>query len=674
MKFKTVMSVALSLLLMTAVMFGSAAPAPQGEEGKDVKCPGKVGVLVEVVGTHNFSEFKTLENKILPASSSDFNSTVTGTVKSVGVSVGKEVKAGEIVLELDGGKLETELKDAEAKVKVWKKKLQQRRNWKVRSERAERNAEEIIKKNSEIVARNKEQLKNLTLTSPVNGIITEINVAAGDKLEPGTKLATVITLDQVKIKLTDYADKLSAGQSVSFKVKELSKEFTGTVAKDSDGDTFIVADNPGKNINSGMTANFRVLVEEHKDVVVLPEAKILKEGSDSVVYVANGKVAKRVVLKMGPAEKGMVLIKEGLSAGDELIVSAILSAKGGTLRDSLSCLEDNKKITVMVKHDAKDRYVKRKKGASKKPVSMTAEKKEMKKEQKEEKKRVVVKKASGTEAHGKTEGSSDLPPQDVFANYLTNNRESLQYNSFRRSAKGGMEVIYISCDEAAKDRILAIMDKFKAKEVAVTKSGDDFQVEASFTAAEHSEMAKSKSSKMRRPRRERAASNSRFRIGANLSYQKMSDSNFEDVYGRFVTVGADLSYMITDKLDVWLSAQTGSKSTAIPDFPEITLKFTLTPVALDLRYYFKRSSTWEFFGGAGLSYYTFKEENPIEEVSDNAVGFNILGGAYYNFTNNLAVQLLFRYNIVKKTIEEPQVDNELDLTSAELLFGISFRF
>ncbi|MCP5052710.1 MAG: biotin/lipoyl-binding protein [bacterium] len=673
MKFKTVMSIALSLLLMTSMALGIAAA--QGDETKPVKCPKKVGVLVEEVVTGTFMEYKDLEKKILPGRSDDFNSTVTGTVKTVAVAVGSEVKTGDVVIQLDGDALNEAIATSSAQIKKWKRILFKRKNWKVRSENAEKNAERIIKSNEKTVASSQEQLKQLDLTSPVDGIITHLAVATGDQINPGSRLGTIINIETVKIPLTTYAGKVKEGQAVKFSVKEISKTVAGKVIKGADNVTYIAAANPGKQIRSGMNAQFKILFKKHTDVVVLPEMKVMKEDGSAFVYVTNGKRARKAALKTGPEGKGMVVVREGLSAGDELIVAEVLSAKQGTLRDELTCLEDNKKIAILIKNEAKGRYSKRKKGAAKKPVSMMAEKPVKKTEAPPKKeKTVVVKKETKTEP--KKKQAEGLDAVDVFVDYLTNNKDSLKYKRFKKMSNRDAAVVVVYCDEAAKDRLVSIMDKFKARKYDVlTPSEGSYEVEATFDAPKRTvRVEKGKPGKVRRPRRERTAPAGRFRIGVHGSFSQMSDTAFKDVYGNFVVPGIDLAVFVTDKIDVWASVSTGSKTAEIPGFTDFTLKFKLTPAALDVRYYFKRDATWDFFAGAGISYFAFEEENPIENVKDNAMGFNMLGGVYYNVANNISVQLAFRYNFVKKTITEPEVDNDLDLSGPELLFGISFRF
>ena len=163
---------------------------------------------------------------------------------------------------------------------------------------------------------------------------------------------------------------------------------------------------------------------------------------------------------------------------------------------------------------------------------------------------------------------------------------------------------------------------------------------------------------------------SKFQIGVFASYYRMFDSVFETVYGRMVGFGVDISFRVSDNIDIWASGAVSSKKTDV-DWSDQQLEFKFTPISLDLRYFFKKSEKWDFFGGAGVNLYPFEDTNPIENVKDNAFGLNAIGGAYYHLTEKLSVKLFLRFNMVKKTIEN--ADNDLNMNSAELLFGLSYK-
>lgn len=587
MKFKTVVNIALTLLIFTSVAFAVPQETTKADE-KPVKCPGKVGVLVQEIKPAVFEEFKNLNLTVIPGKLEDVATPQNGAVKSVEKALGSEVNAGDVLVILDDASIKHEITNAKAEIKRWKRILWQREHWKTRSPRAEAQAKRLIKKSEDLLAEKETQLKQCSITSPISGVVSQLKVKEGDHVSKDFILLTVSNMEKVLVPVTQYGDKVAEGQAFKVKIKELSKVFKGLGVKADK--TYLVIDNPMMEIKKGMTAEFKLLFHTHQDAVVVAKARILKDDSGEFVYVVNGNNARKAMLKTGPVEQDRVLIKDGLKTGDEMIVAEVLKAKTGTLRDEIACLQDGKKIKIMVMDDAKGKYVKRKKGAKSPPVPVMAGKKEKTKAKPEtkqmpEKKKVVVKKAE--------------KPEKI--------------------------------KQPKKKKIQPVPGQHKAK----------------------------------------------FRVGAHISYTKMTSQDFEDVYGRMMTFGIDLSYFITDKIDIWASVATGKKTGEVPDFPEVGLEFSYVPVSIDVRYFFKRGYKFDIFAGLGLNYYSFEEkisDLELDNVSDSAVGFNMLGGAYYHLTRSFSAQIMLRWNAVKKTIEEPQVDNDVDLGGIELLFGFTFSF
>ena len=254
-----------------------------------------------------------------------------------------------------------------------------------------------------------------------------------------------------------------------------------------------------------------------------------------------------------------------------------------------------------------------------------------------------------------------------------NNKDSLKYDKFRVRTRNGVMTVVVYGDSDCRDKLIPVIQRFSVKYNVNQLKEDRYQIDAVFPEGKKPAEKVSRPVKVRKSRKGIAADVylPKLRIGAALGFHLMTDTNFKDVYGNMLAMGLDLSYTISEKLDVWAYVGTSSKTVAI-DWAEQDLKFNFQPITLNVRYFFKRDYRWDFFAGAGINIYSFKDENPIEEVKDNAVGMNLLAGTYYHLTERFLLHLAMRLNIVKKAIEG--TDNDLNMNSAELLFGISYNF
>ncbi len=388
MNLKTFLTLIFAFLIGTSILFGVAA-----DEAKALKCPGKVNVLVSTVAPTSFVQYNTLNVALVPAKFQSLVSTVPCAIAKIQTAAGAEVKAGDVILELDSKDIKETIAKANLDIKKWQKVLSKKSTKKA----AQKEAAENLKNSQELLAQKQAQLKNGIFTATFDGFVEVMNVNEGDHISDGFLMATVVDATQVVAAIpATEADKLNAGQTVSVEIPELGKKLAGTVQKSDQA--YLLIDNSGKQIKKGMHAVFSVAVKNHENVLVLSDSQILKDSTGYYIYTVNGKLARKTSITIGPVTHNMVLVSEGIANGDEVVSAEILDPKKGLLKEKITCLEDNKKIVIMEKHATANQYIARKKAA--KPAAVVPEiappvkakpvaaKPEVKKEVKKEKKNV----------------------------------------------------------------------------------------------------------------------------------------------------------------------------------------------------------------------------------------------------------------------------------------------
>ena len=190
-----------------------------------------------------------------------------------------------------------------------------------------------------------EQLSYTTVVSPIDGIILSRDVEVGDAVSSILVLGSSSTLimtegdtSEVYVKgKVDESDigKVYLGQPARIKVESFKdKTFNGKVTKISpmgvekdNVTTFEVRvsiNNPGGELKAAMTANAEIILEEHKNVLQIPEGAIMydKDKKASIeVPDPKGKEGKRkepVTIGISNGAKTEVLA--GLKEGDEVVL------------------------------------------------------------------------------------------------------------------------------------------------------------------------------------------------------------------------------------------------------------------------------------------------------------------------------------------------------------------
>ena len=183
-----------------------------------------------------------------------------------------------------------------------------------------------------------EQLNYTEVVSPIDGIVLSRDVEVGDAVSSilvlGSSATLVMTLgdtSEVYVKgKVDESDigKVYLGQPARIKVESFKdKTFTGKVTKISpmgvekdNVTTFEVRasiNNPGGELKANMTANAEVILEEHKNVLQIPEG--------ALVYDKDKKASVEVPDPKGKEGKRKVDVKIGISNGakTELVDSTL---------------------------------------------------------------------------------------------------------------------------------------------------------------------------------------------------------------------------------------------------------------------------------------------------------------------------------------------------------------
>jgi HlyD family secretion protein len=195
------------------------------------------------------------------------------------------------------------------------------------------------------LAQLEEQLSYTDIVSPLDGVVLSRDVEMGDAVSSilvlGSSATLVMTLgdtSEVYVKgKVDESDigKVYLGQPARIKVDSFKdKTFNGKVTKISpmgvekdNVTTFEVRvsiNNPGGELKAEMTANAEVILEEHKNVLQIPEGALIydKDKKASVEVpdpnVKDGK--KKLAVNIGISNGAKTEVLGGLKEGDQVVL------------------------------------------------------------------------------------------------------------------------------------------------------------------------------------------------------------------------------------------------------------------------------------------------------------------------------------------------------------------
>ena len=187
-----------------------------------------------------------------------------------------------------------------------------------------------VEQNRAALAQNEEELRNSTIVAPIDGIVLARNVEVGDAVSSililgsgATSLFDMGDTHEVFVRgKVDESDigKVYLGQTARIKVESFKdKTFDGKVTKISpmgtekdNVTTFEVRvsiTNATGELKANMTANAEVILEEHKNVLYIPEG--------ALIYDKDKKASVEVPDPKGPEGKRKVAVTVGISNGSK---------------------------------------------------------------------------------------------------------------------------------------------------------------------------------------------------------------------------------------------------------------------------------------------------------------------------------------------------------------------
>ncbi len=206
-------------------------------------------------------------------------------------------------------------------------------------------AQADVEKDRANVNQLQEQLSYTTITAPIDGVVLSRDVEVGDAVSSilvlGSGATLVMTLgdtSEVYVKgKVDESDigKVYLGQPARIRVETFKdKVFTGHVTKISpmgvekdNVTTFEVRvsiNNPGGELKAEMTANAEILLDEHKNTLMIPEGAVMydKDKNTSVdIPDPKGKDGMRkVAVKIGISNGAKTEVLAGLKEGEQVVL------------------------------------------------------------------------------------------------------------------------------------------------------------------------------------------------------------------------------------------------------------------------------------------------------------------------------------------------------------------
>jgi RND family efflux transporter MFP subunit len=287
----------------------------------------------------------------------DLAANIAGRITSTSVERGAEVKAGQVLAQVDVRAAAISASEANVQVQNAQAQAAQAQSDCTRYEQLKKKGAitdleydkvaitcrtmpltvEAASARARLAAQN---VGDGAIRAPFAGVVTERYVELGEYVRTDSRVVTIVSVDPLRLELSvpeADAARVKQGAVVTFKVAAYSdRQFTGKVrfvsgairATTRDLAVEAIVDNPDKALKPGMFAEVDLGVGTHKLPAVPKAATFEKNGTTHAFFIVDGRLQERV-LSTSTEVGEVVSVSKGAALGEKVAVGDVKTFANG---------------------------------------------------------------------------------------------------------------------------------------------------------------------------------------------------------------------------------------------------------------------------------------------------------------------------------------------------------
>jgi len=361
----TFSTVAIVLVIGTLIYFrddvGSllaSADAPAAGSEKNQRPP----VPVEVTKVRRGELKVTTESvgRLQAREQVSITSQVTGLIQNIHFTEGQRVRQGQVLATLDDDQEQAELAQAlatrEEAQRQYQRGLELKGSGLVTPARLDE-LEAAYKTAAASVEVAQARVQNHEIRAPFSGLIGLRQISPGALLAPGTVIAELSIIDPLELAFgvrSEFLPQLEAGLTIRARAAGLAGQtFHGTLRQiDTDidpqtGNVAVEAALPNAEglLKPGLFMTVDLVLETRPNALIVPEEALLLRGQEAYVFrIKDNNQVRRVAVKTGQRQSGEVEIRQGLQAGDTIVVNGLQKIREGQQVNPRELAQDDKSL------------------------------------------------------------------------------------------------------------------------------------------------------------------------------------------------------------------------------------------------------------------------------------------------------------------------------------------
>ncbi len=324
----------------------SSSPAPAKDAGAAAKGASKgVPVKIGTVRTGTISEEASAVGSLLANESVMIRPERDGRITTIHFTEGQLVRKGEKLVSLDTVEIEAQFAAVSSDLTLNRsrmKRAEELHEKKFISAQALDDAREALNQSVARQAEVKARLDKSAVSAPFEGVAGLRQVSPGAYVKAGQDIARLEGIGTLKLDFRMpelYLGRIRTKLEVQVRVDAFAGEtFHGEIyaiepAVDEQTRSVLLrarVPNPGVRLKPGMFARVVLVLDTRENALIVPEQALVPQGKDRFIYRLAGGKAALTKVEMGLRRPGEVEIRQGLTAGDTIVIDGQQRLRDGT--------------------------------------------------------------------------------------------------------------------------------------------------------------------------------------------------------------------------------------------------------------------------------------------------------------------------------------------------------
>lgn len=280
---------------------------------------------------------------LLPFEETEIHPEVSGKVTFLSIKEGAHVRKGTLLARLFDGDLQAELHKLSVQLQI-AQKTQERQDELLKIGGISQQDYDLSVLNVSTIKADMQVLQaaidKTIIKAPFDGKLGFKNISIGAFITTATVITTIRQDTKLKLEFSvpeKYTSKIKTGNVITFATESTGKNYHAKIYATESGITeenrslkvHALVENVDKNITAGSFAKVMFDMGDNNKAVMIPTQAIIPQARDKKVIVYNGGLADFKTVITGTRDSAKIEILSGLSIGDTVITTGLLSIKPG---------------------------------------------------------------------------------------------------------------------------------------------------------------------------------------------------------------------------------------------------------------------------------------------------------------------------------------------------------